>query len=126
MKLAIVGTRKFTNFSQFIVKLKYHYPEVFTDEVTELVSGGADGIDVLAERLAKEIRKPIKIFLPDYAKYGKPAPLIRNQEIVDYADGCIAFPSYRSNGTMDAVKKFEKAKKPVKIISLTRESGQDY
>lgn len=122
MKLAVVGTRKFTNFSQFIVKLKYHNPKVFDDEITELVSGGAEGIDSLAERLAKELNKPIKIFFPDYSKYGKIAPLIRNQEIVDYADGCIAFPSYWSKGTMDAIKKFEKAKKPVQIVSLTDES----
>lgn len=122
MKLAIVGTRSFTNFSQFVVKLKYRYPEVFSDKVTEIVSGGADGIDSLAERLAKEINIPIKIFPPDYSKFGKIAPLIRNQEIVDYADACIAFPSNGSKGTNDTIKKFEKAQKPIKVISLSDDS----
>lgn len=54
-------------------------------EVTEIVSGGAKGIDI-----------GIKLteFLPEYEKYRRGAPLKRNLQIIDYADLVLAFWEY--------------------------------
>jgi len=63
------------------------------------VSGGARGVDTLAEKYADKNDIPKLIFLPDYAKYGKIAPLIRNKKIVDNSDIIIAFWDGVSRGT---------------------------
>lgn len=127
MKLAIIGTRDFNIYSQFVAKLKYHYPDVFTDKVTELVSGGREGIDQLVEILALRTSKPEKVFYPDYIKYSRNAPEIRNQEMADYADECIVimndFPiADKYYEILNAIDKFRRADKSVHYISLTDES----
>lgn len=109
MKVAVVGSRDITNLD-----LAAFLP----DGITVIVSGGARGIDTLAERYAK--RRGIKtlIFRPDYETHGKSAPLIRNREIVDAADCVYAFWDGKSRGTMHAVNYAKKTGKPVEIISL--------
>ena len=54
--------------------------------VTELVSGGAKGIDTCAREYALSHGLKLTEFLPDYRLYGRAAPLVRNREIVAYAD----------------------------------------
>ena len=85
MKLAIIGTRRAP--ADICVTILRYIP----DNVTEIVSGGARGVDKAAEELAKLLSLPIRRFLPDYARYGRIAPLRRNIEIIEYADEVIAF-----------------------------------
>lgn len=90
MKVAVVGSRN------LIVKsLDKYLPE----NVTEIVSGGAKGIDACAKEYA--VRHNIKLteFLPDYKRYGKGAPLKRNLQIIEYADCVLAFWDGISRGT---------------------------
>lgn len=127
MKLAIIGSRDFDIYSQFEAKINNHYPDVFTDKVTELVSGGGEGIDRLVELLAFKIDKPIKVFYPDYMKYSRNAPVIRNQEMAEYADKCIVimndFPiADKCNYILDAIDEFRRAGKSLHYISLSDES----
>lgn len=103
MKLAIVGTQKLYCYDRFIGRLRYHFPNFSV--VTEIVSGGAKGTDQLAEMLAEELNIPTMIFLPEYNKYGKDAPLMRNTQIVDYDDKVIAFVDDSSRDTDDTIRK---------------------
>lgn len=119
MKIAIVGTRNLTSYSRFLGRLMHNCPQI--TEATEIVSGGAKGTDTLAERYAFNNKLPIKIFLPDYSRYGKAAPLMRNTEIVDYADQVVAFVDPTSRGTWDSINKAREAHKPLTIISLNDE-----
>ena len=107
MKLAIIGSRNLTD-----INLKEYIP----NEVTEIVSGGARGIDTLAREFAKRNEIKITEFLPDYKKYKKGAPIKRNELIAEYADEAIAFWDGKSTGTMQTVKMFEAHGKSVKII----------
>ena len=72
MKLAIIGSRN------LIIE---HLEDYLPDNVTEIVSGGAKGIDRLAAEYAKKHQLPLTEFLPDYARYGRGAPFIRNRQI---------------------------------------------
>lgn len=127
MILAIVGTRNLDSYKRFKGRLEFNFLEVpnypalsppALSEFTEFVSGGAKGTDTHAVRLAEELGIPIKVFLPEYDKYGKNAPLIRNTQIVDYADQVVAFIDDQSRGTWDIVNKAREAKKDVYLIKL--------
>ncbi len=107
MKLAIVGSRNIFTFD-----LKMYLPV----GGTEIVSGGAKGIDRLAAIYAKEHGILLTEFLPDYARYGKGAPLKRNEEIAEYADEALAFWDGHSRGTAHVIRMFRQLGKRVTII----------
>lgn len=90
MKVAVIGSRSINN-----IDVGKRIPP----DVTLIISGGAIGVDTLAEEYAD--KKGIKklIIYPDYELYGKSAPLIRNKLIVDNADLVIAFWDGESSGT---------------------------
>lgn len=94
MKVAIIGSR-----SLIINDLKKYLPE----NTTEIVSGGAKGIDTCAKELAIRENLILTEFLPDYEKYGRAAPLKRNEKIVDYADLILAFWDEKSKGTKNVI-----------------------
>ena len=88
-------------------------------ETTEIVSGGARGIDTCAKNYA--IKNNIKLteFLPDYKTYpGSIAPLIRNNQIIEYADIVLAFWDGKSHGTAYVIKKCREMNKNIKIFTL--------
>ena len=57
-------------------------------------------------------------FLPDYEKYGRTAPLIRNKLIVEECDCLIAFWDGKSRGTKYTLDLAEKMGKPTKIVMI--------
>ena len=80
MKVAIIGSRSLS------IDISKYIPA----GTTEIISGGAKGIDALAEKYADENNIPKLIINPEYEKYGKVAPLKRNKTIVENADMVIA------------------------------------
>ena len=107
MKIAIIGSRNLSGKN-----LEDYIPE----NVTEIVSGGAKGIDSDAANYAMEHRLKLKVFLPEYERYKRAAPLKRNIQIAEYADECLAFWDGSSKGTLHTVELFRKLGKNVTII----------
>lgn len=107
VKLAIVGSRNLTN----IVLDRY-----ISEEVEEIVSGGAVGIDFCAAEYAKNKGVKLTEFLPQYERYGRAAPIVRNKKIVDYADKIIVFWNGSSKGTLSVIKYAQKTGKPLEVI----------
>ena len=112
MKVAVVGSRDADSSAARLI-LKY-----LPADVTEIVSGGARGIDALAEEVAKSLSLPVKVFLPDYETYGRQAPLFRNRQIIDYADQVLAFWDGVSPGTKSVIGACMDCGKPIRVISL--------
>ena len=106
MKIAIIGSRNIITADIG----KY----VSSDD--ELVSGGAIGVDTCVAQYAREKGLKLTEFLPEYGLYGRAAPIVRNKEIVDYADKIIAFWDGSSKGTQSVIKYAEKTGKPCEII----------
>jgi len=68
--------------------------------ITEVVSGGASGIDGDGEVYAKCRRLPCKVFKADWDKHGKAAGPIRNREMAKYADAVVLFSGGRGTANM--------------------------
>jgi len=71
-----------------------------------LVSGGADGVDSLAESFAREYGIDIDVIDPDWDDWSNGHPATwRNTEIVEQSDAVIAVWDGHSNGTRDTIDK---------------------
>ena len=116
VKLGIVGYRKFTDYKKFSKIVDEYIAEIGIPVL--IVSGGAKGVDTMAEVYAKEHKIPTRIFLPDWDKYKKGAGLIRNTEIVKESTHVIAFPSKKSIGTIDSINKAVKYNKFLKVVEI--------
>ena len=87
---------------------------------SKIVSGGAKGADSLAAMYAGENSIDLQKFLPDYGKYGRSAPLVRNKLIIDAADKVIAFWDGTSKGTKYSVDYAGKQGKEVKVVDINK------
>lgn len=77
MKLLIAGSRSINDFD---------LSPYISSDVDVIISGGAGGIDTLAEQYADAHRISKYILRPKYNLYGKAAPLKRNEEMIKMAD----------------------------------------
>jgi len=116
MRLAIVGSR-----SIGAVDLDKHIP-VKPDLV---VSGGAAGVDTLAEDWAKRNGVRTLVIRPDWARYGRSAGFRRNPVIVDNADEVLALWDGASKGTLHTVEYARGAGKPVRLVKVNAQ-GQTF
>lgn len=83
-----------------------------------IISGGAKGVDTLAEQFAKEFNLKNEIFEADWERFGRSAGPRRNEEMVKVADGVIAFWDYKSKGTKTTITFSEKYKVDCKIVNI--------
>ncbi|PJR03140.1 DUF2493 domain-containing protein [Avrilella dinanensis] len=114
MKLAIIGSRGFTDYD-FLKKSVSDFLKRNSLVCTHIVSGGAKGADTLASQYAMEHQLEMIVFKPDWKQYGKRAGFIRNTTIIENADVVIAFWDGNSSGTKDAIMKAIALNKRTKI-----------
>ena len=133
MKVAIVGSREYTNkrrIQEFIHKLK----ERWRNDL-EIVSGGQkDGADGYAKKYALEFDLKYSEFPPAHYQYnqhcvlesynyGKPYAVWhyhnRNKSLIEYSDVVVAFipKNLTSKGTESALKEAKKNDKKYVIIN---------
>ncbi len=96
MKVAVIGSRGLA-----VNNLEEYIPE----NTTEIISGGAKGIDTCAREYALSHNIKLTEFLPEYERYGRGAPLKRNIAIVRSADIVLAFWDGSSRGTKFVIDK---------------------
>lgn len=108
MKFAIVGSRTFKDY--FLLKER-----LSKFKISEIISGGADGADFLAERYAEEYSIKLTVFPADWEKFGKRAGYVRNIQIVDKCDLVYAFWDGKSKGTKHSIDYARKIDKEVLI-----------
>ncbi len=112
MKIAVIGSRdlEINNIGEYI-------PE----GTVEIVSGGACGVDACARIFAQKNKLRITEFLPEYKKYGRIAPIIRNRKIIEYSDCVIAFWNGKSRGTKYVIDECRKKGKRVDVFILNED-----
>lgn len=106
MKTAVIGSR-----GLLVDNLEKYLPQ----ETTEIISGGAKGIDTCAREYAISHNIKLTEFLPEYEKYGRSAPLKRNITIIENADIVLAFWDGKSNGTRFVIDNCKKLGKEVRV-----------
>lgn len=95
MKVIIAGSRTITD-CKIVVDAICSAPFI----ITEVVSGGARGVDKLGEEYARTFPDIyLKVFPADWDNHGKSAGYKRNVEMADYADALIAVWDGKSKGT---------------------------
>ena len=110
MKVAIIGSRGICvdDLEKYVRK-----------DCTEIVSGGAKGVDTSAANYAREHGLKLTEFLPEYARYGRGAPLKRNLQIIEYADEVLAFWDGASRGTKHVIDQCKRLGKKVTVHIIT-------
>ena len=107
MKLLIVGSRSIVDFDF----------SPYIPENTELIiSGGAGGVDTLAEKYADKHKISKLILRPQYKIYGRGAPLKRNELMVDMADAVLVIWDGVSKGSKYTIDYAKKQGKRVEVI----------
>ncbi len=109
MKLLVVGSRSITEFD---------LSPYISNNVDTIISGGAIGIDTLAEQYADFHHLSKYIIRPRYDLYGRAAPLFRNEQMVDIADAVLIVWDGSSNGTKHTLQYVKKTNKPVTVVQL--------
>lgn len=99
MKVIIAGSRGITDLNLLIKAVNKAYDEEGIS-VWEIISGGARGVDQLAEDFAKQTDIPITIMLADWVTHGKKAGILRNIDMANSgAEALIALWDGESKGT---------------------------
>lgn len=109
MKVAVVGSRSLC---------VEHLEEYLPKGTTEIISGGAEGVDTSAREYALEHGLKLTEFLPEYSRYKRSAPLKRNLTIIENADLVLAFWDGKSRGTKYVIEQCKKREIPVTVFLI--------
>lgn len=109
MKVAVIGSRGLS-----VSALGRYLPE----NTTEIVSGGAKGVDTSAREYALSHGIKLTEFLPEYTRFGRSAPLKRNITIIEYSDIVLAFWDGKSRGTKFVIDNCRKLGVEVRVYII--------
>lgn len=101
MKCIIAGSRTITDYKvveRAILESGWH------DQIREVVSGSAHGVDGIGARWARAYSIPVRYFRAGWDVYGKAAGPIRNKEMAQYADALILVWDGQSKGSADMLR----------------------
>lgn len=107
MKLLIAGSRSIQEFD-----LSPYIP----DDTDLIITGGAEGIDSIAEQYADQHKLSKLVLRPQYHLFKRNAPLIRNRKMVDIADAVLIVWDGKSKGTQYTIAYTEKMNIPLVLV----------
>lgn len=121
MKLIIAGSRTLVTTPATTYNLISQLGiDIDLDNVTEIVSGTAEGIDRCGENFGLRYNIEVKRFPADWNKHGKAAGHIRNKQMADYADALLLIWDGESRGSANMKENMLKLKKPVYEVILKK------
>lgn len=98
-KLIVAGSRDFEDYSVVKEAIRLFLRDNPIDGPVQIVSGGAQGVDRLGERYARDERLNLRVIPAQWKLYGRSAGPLRNKAMADYADGLVAVWDGVSKGT---------------------------
>jgi hypothetical protein len=110
VRLAIVGSRGFAELDRvrdYVAKL---HPKC------TVISGGARGVDTVAELAARARGLAVEVFHADWEGAGRRAGLLRNRRIVESCEELVAFWDGRSPGTRNSLDWARQLRRPVEVV----------
>ena len=106
MKCIIAGSR---SINSYVVVDHAIQESGWADEITEVISGGASGVDALGEEWAYKNHRHLIVFPADWDTYGKSAGIRRNLQMAGYATHLVAIWDGKSKGTQHMIQAAKKA-----------------
>ena len=116
MKCVIAGSRGIDNY-ELLEQAFTLCP--WSGKITEIVSGGARGIDAMGERFANEMGLDLTKFPADWDIYGSFAGHKRNKEMAEYTDIALILWDGKSRGTKNMIEQMKKLAKPC-LVHIVR------
>ena len=117
MKLLIAGSRGIGCFD---------LTPYVSKEVDLIISGGAVGVDAIAEQFADSHKISRLVVRPRYDLFKRNAPLKRNEQMVDLSDEVLVIWDGKSKGSLHTIKYAQKKNKPLTVVMVTGvEGGSD-
>lgn len=107
MKVVIAGSR---TINPTVEEIELALKDVL---ITEVVSGGAYGVDSAGEDFARKNNISIKRFIPDWSKHGKRAGPLRNASMAAYGDILLLIWDGKSAGSKSMLSSMMKLNKLV-------------
>lgn len=116
MRIAVVGSRSLYGTVHYGIidgYLKSHpcWPGII------VISGGARGIDKLAEIVAKDLGLPFELFRAEWDTYGKSAGHKRNELMAEFCDAALVIWDGESKGTKNMISHLMRLGKPTEIVT---------
>lgn len=118
MKMMICGSRGITDLKTVIVAV-----EQSGWVPTEIISGGAKGIDRLAEEFARMNGLTLTVMKPDWKRYGRGAGLRRNLDMLEACECVVAIWDGVSRGTKHSINSAKEIGRPVFVVNVPAESA---
>lgn len=134
LRIMVTGSRGWTDFGTVQALLREVH-ERSPNVRPQLFSGHAAGLDRLAERVARDLGWPVRLFLPDWGRYGRAAGHRRNRDMVAarpdlvlafvlpcMIDGCPRQP-HGTHGTEGGIAAARRAGIPTRVVERTAPTG---
>ena len=106
--IMIVGSRGFSNYDYVEQKVDQYIKDNRIEEPITIISGGARGVDTLAEKYADEKKYKFKCFPANWGQFGSAAGPIRNKKMVRYIEKhggvCLVFWDGKSTGSKEDIE----------------------
>lgn len=118
MKVCIAGSRNFVDYDCLCKLIK----NIFKEKQITIISGNAQGADILGELFAKENKLNLEIYPANWSMHGKAAGYIRNTKMANISDCLIAFWDGKSKGTKNTINNMKRLNKPVLIYNYITNS----
>ena len=113
MRVIIAGGRDFNNYELLKERCDYYLKNI---KDVEIVSGTANGTDILGEKYASDKSYPLKQFPADWNNLGRGAGYKRNAQMAEYADALIAFWNGKSKGTKHMIDSAKSKNLKVRVV----------
>lgn len=109
MRVLVCGGRDFDDYDT--LKSVLSALQITRGSFEVIIHGGARGADSMASLYGERHLIPRQMFPADWQKHGSDAGPIRNQKMLDEGrpDLVVAFPTPKSRGTWDMVRRAKKA-----------------
>lgn len=117
--LIVAGSRGYTDYAAFCRAVDTFIESTLSHRQVVIVSGGARGVDKMAERYAQERGLHLMVLLANWDAHGKRAGFIRNEEMGNISDGLLAFWDGESRGTRHMIAYMRQQGKPTKTIKVS-------
>lgn len=113
MRTIIAGSRSLVSYETLLLAIA-EFP--FT--ITTVISGTARGVDELGERWAEENNTPLECYPADWAKFGRRAGYVRNEQMAQVAEGALILWDGMSPGTKHMINTCEHVNLPYYIYLI--------